>query len=541
MEKEQSDFRRLLKLWRPALIGLLLLIPIAVFIAAGGWALWQSDRWRWLLWATPLCWGIGYVLLRWWHRRLLPEWEPDRRSTRHWTPRDEAALEIVTSYSKRAGEVKPEQLVDPHFYLQTAMDLALRVAQHYHPKTKDPLSALTVLEILAAAQLALEDTADWIQKYVPGSTLLTLRQWRALARAPRWMKLAADATWALSLAFNPAALGRYVASRVAMDSASKQIQANVLEAFFGVYVHYVGKYLIEMNSGRLRGGARRYREVLARLNATAAATEVPVEPTSAGAAKAQETARETDVVTVALVGQVGAGKSSLIQAIATAASGATVRDEHRPASDSANGLPVHKLTLTHSGQQVHVLDTPGYSAADLTEAQRERIREAACWADIVLVVMKATSPARQADLRMIDETLAWFASQPRFKPPAMLGVLTHIDGLSPVMEWNPPYNWQQPIGPKETSIHEAVAYTQSLFEGKLRGVIPVCLAPEAESAYGVEQWLVPAMIALLGDARASALLRTLHTELDEGRARTVLSQLRNAGRGLLEVVAGMRR
>ena len=43
----------------------------------------------------------------------------------------------------------------------------------------------TVPEIFAASQLALEDSADWVHNYVPGSSLLTIRQWRALSRARR--------------------------------------------------------------------------------------------------------------------------------------------------------------------------------------------------------------------------------------------------------------------------------------------------------------------------------------------------------------------
>ena len=40
--------------------------------------------------------------------------------------------------------------------------------------------------------------------------------------------------------------------------------------------------------------------------------------------------------------------------------------------------------------------------------------------------------------------------------PPVLAVMTHIDLLSPALEWAPPYNWQEPERPKERQIQEAL-------------------------------------------------------------------------------------
>ena len=84
----------------------------------------------------------------------------------------------------------------------------------------------------------------------------------------------------------------------------------------------------------------------------------------------------------------------------------------------------------------------------------------------VLVVMDAHSPARDADRRTIRDLEAWYQSQPQLKPPPLLGVLTHVDLLRPVLEWSPPYDWREPTRPKEQSIDEAVRYVDQLSQAR---------------------------------------------------------------------------
>ncbi|HKI34407.1 MAG TPA: hypothetical protein VKA46_21310, partial [Gemmataceae bacterium] len=86
------------------------------------------------------------------------------------------------------------------------------------------------------------------------------------------------------------------------------------------------------------------------------------------------------------------------------------------------------------------------------EDQLKATREAAQHSDLLLLVLHARNPARQADLSMLQRLSVWFAARPDLKMPRVLAVLTHIDLLSPAMDWSPPYNWEQPQRPKEISI-----------------------------------------------------------------------------------------
>jgi uncharacterized protein len=508
--------------------------PIVLFVGVGVWTLWETGRLFWVWWVLPICWGLAWLLIRWWQTDLVPVVEIEGEAPRHWTPQDEEAARIVQARQEAVREIDPEKLTDPHFYFQTALDLSLEIARHYHPKARDPLTSLTVPEILAAAQLAVEDVSEWVHDYVPGSHLLTVKQWRMLSNAPDWYRTASNVTWAVAVLVNPWNIGRYFTSKYTIEPLARQMQANILAKFYVVFIRHVGFYLIEMNSGRLRGGAERYREVMQKLDGRSGvrqrAKEKSAPPTEAETGGGAVKPTERVEVTVALVGQVKAGKSSLVNALL---------GEQQAATDV---LPLTKhvqrfrLELPDSPDRLVLLDTAGYSQDGATTTQVAETRVAFRQADLVLLVMNVTSPARDADRRMIEELRNWYKANVRLKPPPVVGVLTHIDGLSPMMEWSPPYDWNEPKRPKERNIREAVEYNRGEFGDLLAGVVPVCTDHERNRVYGIDEWLLPAMAAVLSDARACSLIRNLHAELDRGKVNRLLRQLRNAGVGLLKLM-----
>ena len=143
-------------------------------------------------------------------------------------------------------------------------------------------------------------------------------------------------------------------------------------------------------------------------------------------------------VTVTVVGQVKTGKSSLINALL---------GEQRADADvlpATDEITRYELQPPGIPTRLVLLDTVGYAHAGPTADQLKATQNAAQQSDLLLFICHACNPARQADLEMLQAFQRWFAARPHLKRPPILGVLTHIDLLSPVLEWSPPYNWRQP-------------------------------------------------------------------------------------------------
>ena len=90
---------------------------------------------------------------------------------------------------------------------------------------------------------------------------------------------------------------------------------------------------------------------------------------------------------------------------------------------------------------------------------------------------------------------------PDLKRPPIIVVATHIDLLSPAMEWAPPYDWRRGKRPKEESIRQAVAAIAEQLGDLKPVVVPVCAAPG--KVYGVDEFLLPAVAQRLDEATAS--------------------------------------
>jgi predicted GTPase len=233
-------------------------------------------------------------------------------------------------------------------------------------------------------------------------------------------------------------------------------------------------------------------------------------------------------VTFAVLGQVKAGKSSLINALL---------GERRAAT---NVLPEtaeitrYDLKLPDIPTRLSILDTVGYGHTGPRQDQLKATQEAARQSDVLLLVMQARNPARQADLEMMQALRKWFEERPELRMPPVLGVVTHIDLLSPAMEWAPPYDWQNPKRPKEQQIAQALEVVREQLGPYLAGVVPVCTAEG--KVYGVEEWLLPALMELLDQAHAVAFLRCLKAEGDAGKVRRVFEQLLAAGKEVLKAM-----
>jgi predicted GTPase len=512
--------------WRIAVVLFLIGVPFTGLSLIGTYYLWRDRLGFISWWPMAACMALGYLLGWYWQRKQRLLRPVDFAAPLHWTERDQQAKQLVKARAEAGAQLPMEKLGDLNFYLSTAQEMALELARFYHPGTRDPYAALTVPEVLAVVELASHDLAERVDKYLPGGHLLTIRDWMRAKQMAEWAPAASNAYWIVSALFDPISAGtRFVASRLGMTTSQQMLQQYLFLWFYTAFVERVGTYLIEVNSGRLKVGAQRYRELLAGrpIGALPEAEERANGQPAAPAAPAAEVAR----VTLTLLGQVKMGKSSLINALL---------GEQRAVTDVLPATAqVARYELQPQGipTRLALLDTVGYAHTGPRADQVEATKDAAQQSDLLLLVLHARNPARQADLQMLQQLRAWYTSRPDLKRAPILAVLTHIDLLSPAMEWAPPYDWQKPARPKEHQIQQAVAAVQEQLGEYLVGVVPVCVA--AGKVYGVEEWLLPAVTELLGEAHAVGLLRCLKAEFDLVKVRKVFDQLLAVGKQAVKV------
>ncbi len=506
-------------------VAALIALPIVVYACLGGYALWRSGLFWWTWWMAPLCWLLAGLLGRWWKLGHATAAPTDPVIARHFTPRDRAAAQIVRDFQLKVEKFTPNQLTTLAVYQSEVQALAETLARHYHPDASDPYSSLTAPELLAAVRLAVDDLERWLLTSVPGSRLLTIRQWKSLESAPKWFDRFSKASWVVQILMDPSNLAKLFVSKVALEPVTTGVQTELLAAVYLRFFQQIGFYLIEMNSGRLRGGADAYRKALPLgTHMTPELASGGQEGSGAAAVLSQGPAAQP--VSIALVGQVSAGKSSLVNALTRSRSaGVDVLPETMEVTR-------YQMSLGEPPVVVTLLDTPGYGDVGATPAQIRQIATALRDSNVVLLVMDAHSPAREADRRTLRDLETWYTNQPRLKPPPMLGVLTHVDLLRPVLEWSPPYDWREPRNAKERSMLEAVEYARELFGQSLVDILPVCADQNPDRAWGVLEELVPALTISLPDAQSAALLRAFEQELDRDRLKIVLQQVRRFGSDL---------
>jgi predicted GTPase len=495
--------------WRIAVVICLLLMPFTLLAAVGSYYLWVNSWWFWAWWPLVAFMTAGYLLAWYWHRQRRLLHPPDFDAPGHWTERDAAAWKLVEARARAAEGTDPARLSEIAYYVTTAQEMAVELATFYHPGATDPVSNLTIPEILAVIELAAHDMAELVDRYLPGGHLLTVRDWRRARQAIDWYPTASNLYWAVAALFSPLNTGlRYAASQIGLSEPFRLLQENLLVWFYTAYVHRLGTYLIEVDSGRLRVGASRYRSLIEKYKA----------PVDAGDGRAApDPAEDVRQVTVTLLGQVKAGKSSLVNALL---GGQRARTDVLPATSD---IERYELKTPGIPTKLVLLDTVGYGHTGPRADQVPATREAARQSDLLLLVLHARNPARQADLTMLEDLRTWFAAHPDLKKPPLLAVVTHVDLLSPSMEWAPPYEWQRPKRPKEQNIHDAVAAVRQSLGEFVSGVVPVCTA--AGKVYGIDEWLLPAVAERLDEVHGVALLRCLRGEVDTGKVRKVFHQL----------------
>jgi uncharacterized protein len=475
----------------------ILILPIAaivifLLVAAGS----QIHDWR-INWI----WGVIIIVFAGW-RSLLVKWtKPAIAEIQEVMEEINQELEeqessLVTSEAKKQQiTISLERIIaktktDKPFWedLQTfwlrCQELVSAIAHVYYPQVKRPLLNIYIPQAYGLIRGTVDDTDRVMQKLSPVLNRVSIGQayeayevYRKLEPSAR--KLVQAFNWSQWL-LNPAAAVAKEATRKFNDQANQELLINLGQLIRETALRNLAQQAIALYGDQTitipevispptlpKAQTKTLKEILESVESPAVVTEKPVN--------------------IILVGRTGAGKSSLINTLFQADQAEV---DVLPSTDQIKNY--HWQTPTK--EILNLLDTPGYEQVNRPEL-REQVLEYAAKADLLLLVTPALDPALQMDLEFL-QTL-----KQDFPDLSTIAIVTQVDRLRPIREWNPPYDWQEGTKPKEISIREATIYRAEQLGDICELVLPLVTEDLANNRPG---WGVEALSLELIQAIAPA-------------------------------------
>ncbi len=493
-----------LKPWQIAILAVpIALIVIFLLIAAGS----QIHEWG-LNWV----WGIFVVVFVGW-RWLLVNWTKPAISqledlTQELSAEAKSSIdtnneELATAIDKIIQQSANDPLIWQDFsaFWLRCRDIVTEVAHTYHPEVKRPLLNIYIPQAYGLIRGTVDDTDRWIAKLSPileqvsiGQAYETYETYRKLEpSARRVLKVLGWAQWVL----NPAAAIAKTASSSYSKEANQQLLGNFNQLFRETALRNLSCQAIALYSGNT-------------LPPAFATTTLKIPETKTQTIKSileqAETpeAVEQKPVNILLVGRTGAGKSSCIN---TLFQEDLAEIDVLPSTDKIQSYQWQ----TNTGESLILWDTPGYEQVN-GEELRDLVIDYAKNADLLLLVTPCLDPALQMDRDFLEEIKNEIADLPT------ITIVTQVDRLRPIREWNPPYNWQEGAKPKEKRIREAVAYRNESLAEYSDLILPFV---NKDIKANRDPWGIEAVSLAIIDAIAPAKQLRLARFLEDIETRTI--------------------
>jgi uncharacterized protein len=344
---------------------------------------------------------------------------------------------------------------DWQIFWQRCLTLLKGIAELYHPEVKYPVLNIYIPQAYSLMRGTVDDLDQWMQKLSPALRQVSLAQ--AYQAYEVYQKLEPSArkvlqawSWAQWLLNPVTAIARRASQRYT-NQANQQLLVNLGSLMREAALRNLCRQAIA-----LYGGTDLPSDF-----ATPFATTVSTKSDSLPVAVAtnsrtlqellkQATPPETlaqSPLKLLLVGRTGAGKSSLINTLFQSKLAAV---DVLPSTDQIQSYR-WQIAQADVNETLELLDTPGYEQVNRPEF-RQRVLDYAAEADLLLLATPALDPALQMDVDFLTELRTIAPTLPA------IAIVTQVDRLRPLKEWNPPYDWQWGDRPKEVAIREATAY-----------------------------------------------------------------------------------
>ncbi len=478
MRPAERLFRALLRWNRLGIAGLLALPFVGAMVLG---FVWLHER-GWLMWFVLATAGLAATV---WALRLL---------LRLRAARQDAAPEAPPSGGRQLPPPEPDpdwSEAEAAAFATAAEAIAGRLAAGPLPWEALPAEALQVVETIAAAMsdgrrgaldftlpeaLLLVDRVALryravLRSHVPFSDQVSIRAGYWLWRRREGARMAVEAgflAWrGLRLAINPTVGVLREVERAVTAGLQDRLSTELLRDAQAILLEEVAQAAVDLYSGRLRFS-----------EAELAAIELGSERRDRAAL-----ARPDDPLRILVVGQVSAGKSSLVNALMAAAGGAaTAETDAAPTTDRAAAHPLEIDDIP-----CRLVDMPGLDGSD---ARRDAMLAEIAEADLVLWVLRANRPARAPDHALRAAMAGWFAARPARRAPPVILVASFADALLP--------GWPFPEGHLPQDAQTRLGAAMAALAGDMDGQVPIPLRGEAPT-WNLDT-LVDALSAALGEA-----------------------------------------
>lgn len=439
-----------------------LLIPLLLLAVVGVISLVQDGRW--LLFAilvavSSIAVIIPYFLLRKLRQAdeqaldTVPDY--DVEPSGQWSEFDNETWQVLNQRIDVLLSTNSEWgVLRDHAFL-----LAMETADHYHPDKQSKELAFTAPEFLLMVEEVSRRYRQFLLEHVPFAEkirLTTLKQGYQQKDKLGAAKQVYD-IYRVFRAMTPAGLIAEARGQILghiFDEVSDEVQTKLKR----VLLQEVVSVAIDLYSGRF------------------AARDNELGASSTLLSDQKKVVADVEPLRVAVVGQISAGKSSLINAIA----GSMVAEVS--ALPSTDCVMIHRCEVDGI-DWVHFVDLPGIDGRQETD---ELLVEQLVNSDLVFWVLKANQSARQLDVILKHKFDAFYRDEKHRtrKKPMVLALVNQVDRLQPVNEWHPPYDLSAPISAKAETIKAAVAYNQQQLAPD--EIIPVA-ACDGKENYNIEQ------------------------------------------------------
>ncbi|BAZ50783.1 small GTP-binding protein domain-containing protein [Nostoc sp. NIES-4103] len=386
-------------------------------------------------------------------------------------------------------------------FWQRCQDLVVAIAHIYNPQVQYPLLNIYVPQAYGLIRGTMDGLDLWMEKLSPALNQVTVGQAYQAYEVYRKVEPSARKLWRVwnwaQWLLNPVAAVANRATKGTSNRATQQLLVNLGQLLREAALRNLCQQAIAL-----------YGKTIPTSVTTVATPKLPTTKTQTlrdilAQAEPVETV-EQKPVNILLVGRTGSGKSSLINTLFQTDQAAV---DVLPSTEQIQNYHWE----TPNGEILTLLDTPGYEQVNRGEL-RKLVLDYATTADLLLLVTPALDPALQMDVDFLKEL------QTEVSDLRAIAVVTQVDRLRPIREWQPPYDWEGGDRPKEIAIRQATEYRVQLLGEFCNLVLPIVTS---DIKTGRVSWGVEALSLGLVEAIAPAKQLRLARFLRNLEARTV--------------------